>query len=266
MGIIAELRGKLSQEATNHDRLEDLLTSNVFQLLRYLPPELGYLPVLQQAVNMFNKSLIVPNSQNTWVLNFWPYYKGCEPDLEIKVYSSTQDLLAHYFVEAKYLSPKSGEAKKDEDGFYVAGSDQLERQWSLLRDMTKANHFAIIYLTAHQVLPRSDLKISAESALDSDQATESIYWLSWQGIGQVLASVKLIAPISIAVHYVLQDIIDLLDKKGLKHFSGWGNIRHCSNTTDLRFYYPWPLGLWNTPCANVKLKWRFQTNGKQAKL
>ena len=36
--IMAELHGKLSEEASSIDTSEDVLTSNVFQCLRYLKP------------------------------------------------------------------------------------------------------------------------------------------------------------------------------------------------------------------------------------
>ena len=44
--IHALLNGKLSADQEN---MEDILTSNVFGLLRYLPPEHGLLPFLAHA-------------------------------------------------------------------------------------------------------------------------------------------------------------------------------------------------------------------------
>ena len=39
--IMAELYGKLSTSASSHEISEDVLSLNIFQLMRYLPPELG---------------------------------------------------------------------------------------------------------------------------------------------------------------------------------------------------------------------------------
>ena len=44
--IMAELHGKLSEEASSIDASEDVLTSNVFQCMRYLKPQDGILPFL----------------------------------------------------------------------------------------------------------------------------------------------------------------------------------------------------------------------------
>ena len=44
--IMAELHGKLSEEASSIDTSEDVLTSNVFQCLRYLKPNDGIVPFL----------------------------------------------------------------------------------------------------------------------------------------------------------------------------------------------------------------------------
>ena len=47
--IIAELRGKLSDDQVSSiERSEDVLTSNVFQCMRYLPPNKGILPFLNE--------------------------------------------------------------------------------------------------------------------------------------------------------------------------------------------------------------------------
>ena len=43
----AQLRGKLTVE---EERMEDLLTSNVFGSIKYLKPEEGLLPILQSTV------------------------------------------------------------------------------------------------------------------------------------------------------------------------------------------------------------------------
>src|SRR4051812_38742033 len=47
--IDADLRGKLSRDGTNaHSRSEDLLTSTVFGLLRYISPAAGMIEVMRR--------------------------------------------------------------------------------------------------------------------------------------------------------------------------------------------------------------------------
>lgn len=82
MSIMAEIKGKLSESSNNFERMKDLLTSNIFQLLRYIPPEFGILPILQQATNLEDSPLSIPKNILDWKINFWPGdYKNCEPDI-----------------------------------------------------------------------------------------------------------------------------------------------------------------------------------------
>ncbi|HUX02753.1 MAG TPA: hypothetical protein VMY35_17460, partial [Phycisphaerae bacterium] len=48
--IEADLRGKLGRDASlAHDRAEDLLTSTVFGVLRYIPERTGVFPALMRS-------------------------------------------------------------------------------------------------------------------------------------------------------------------------------------------------------------------------
>ncbi len=82
--IMALLKGKLSREQVN---MEDILTSDVFGLLKYLPPDVALLPFLRLAETITGKRPLssVPDG-TTAEYEFWPQWKtpsneGCEPDL-----------------------------------------------------------------------------------------------------------------------------------------------------------------------------------------
>jgi len=260
MSIMAEIKGKLSESSNNFERMEDLLTSNIFQLLRYIPPELGILPILQQATNLEESPLPIPKNILDWEIIFWPVYKNCEPDIEIKAYSDNSKCIAHYFVEAKYLSLKSGIAEFDENDVYVAGSDQLERQWNIIQQITKiGENIGLIYLTAHQIKPKKEIEKSIDATSNPYQARISLYWLSWQKIRQELIKIIKDSSINPYHHKVLQDIIVLLEKKGLKDFSGWRDIQHnCLSRKNINFFINWSVvGLWKNIKDTKKIKWRF---------
>jgi len=57
--IIAELHGKLSEHSSSVDSSEDVLTSNVFQCLKYLKPSDGLVPFLNDVFydNAINEQL-----------------------------------------------------------------------------------------------------------------------------------------------------------------------------------------------------------------
>ena len=70
--LMALLRGKLSREQEN---LEDILTSNVFGLLKYLPPEEGLFPFLSHAQTLDGRRPLegaVPGAKVEY--QFWPWY------------------------------------------------------------------------------------------------------------------------------------------------------------------------------------------------
>jgi hypothetical protein len=82
----AQLNGKLTVE---EERLEDLLTSNVFGSIKYLEPNEGLLPILQSAVDVKGQSLLNSSSRLFDVhYSFWPWLKEneckpCQPDVLI---------------------------------------------------------------------------------------------------------------------------------------------------------------------------------------
>ncbi len=71
---IAEIRGKISSIGSNlNERMEDLLTSDVFGAFKYLPPHLGLLDFINTAINKDKKpfTLSVKPIRINWA--FWPY-------------------------------------------------------------------------------------------------------------------------------------------------------------------------------------------------
>jgi hypothetical protein len=55
--FIAQIRNKLTRQ---EEQMEDLLTSNVFGLWRYLPAELGLLQLLETAKNCEGQGIPMP--------------------------------------------------------------------------------------------------------------------------------------------------------------------------------------------------------------
>jgi len=228
MGIIAEIHGKVSSSGSNiNDRMEDLLTSNVFQLLRYLPIELGILPVLSSAENSHDeeqrRTFLIANGVNNVSYYFWRRFNNWEPDVFIEL-KQDENILANIMVEAKYLSGKSGSAVyEEEDGaeLYVAHSDQLEKLWSALKDHSKCTPYYLFYLTMDWVMPIPSIDESIKAIAD-DNCRDSIYWLNWQSIHTTINEIvqKGKGSLSRAEELILTDILELLNKKGLKEFSG----------------------------------------------
>ena len=111
---IAEIRGKISDAGTNlSERMEDLLTSDVFGCMRYVPPQLALLPFLRTGRSIEGDTLAVPDRPIRVHYAFWPWISqagrnACEPDVVIGL--ETEGNHVHVvLVEAKYFSGISSE-------------------------------------------------------------------------------------------------------------------------------------------------------------
>ena len=196
--------------------MEDILTSNVFGLLRYVQPQDGILKYLSFAKDR-NENLISLNDvfHKSIDYKFWPSWKetnreGCEPDVVISLeIPDGENLLI--LIEAKYLSGKSSEADESND----KPTDQLAKEWdNLIKKACKQKMRPIlIYLTAHYVYPDQDIKESIKEFLDKkpEETKPIIYWLSWRHLHKVCENTD---------NPILNDLSLLLERLYLKFFDG----------------------------------------------
>lgn len=201
--------------------MEDILTSNVLGLLKYVPPGEGLLNYLALAEDKDgNQPLkylrsLDEVSQDSISYEFWPWWEepncyGCEPDVVISLKISAQKKLL-VVIEAKYLSGKSSEA----DESYDIPTDQLAREWDNLSVMANKSDECpvLIYLTAHYAYPYQDISdaISEFRVKRQNSVSPVIFWLSWRHLYKVCENSQ---------HPVLNDIKLLLGRLGLKFFDG----------------------------------------------
>ena len=230
---VAEIQGKLSSSGSNiSDRLEDLLTADVFGCLRYIPFEKGFQRILTQAQCYTDpeKRLSIKNSNDDVSIEFWPRLENnSEPDVLIR----NGDHLI--MVEVKYLSGKSGhysDNQENKDNLEAASSDQLARLFQgLMSDKGNYPRRSLIYLTAHRILPKNDIESGYEALNSLSDGNRHIYknyvyWLPWPEIYKTVAGL-LKEDSQISDNYwriVLSDIQDLLHRKGLRQFEGFKGI------------------------------------------
>src|ERR1700728_218161 len=97
--LFAERHGKLGRDGSRaHDRAEDLLTSTTFQLLRYLPLDVGLLAILRR-VRAVGADGIIASTLPSWLeldrvtvaeYEFWPRWSGFgEPDVVVHLFAGT---------------------------------------------------------------------------------------------------------------------------------------------------------------------------------
>jgi hypothetical protein len=235
--IFADLHGKLgSGYQKAHERGEDLLTSTVFGLLRYLPFDQGLGAVLRRARVVQNRAgEIVCALDSDWLrlsdglsrpLEFWPRLRrGGEPDMRLTLAGGKEVVL----IEVKLHSGKSQLAEDDPaaDDEEAGGGDatderearidpdQLVRYFEGQSDELSAGaRLSIIYLTSHVLPPLAELQESFRRAKRGDIR---LAWLSWRDVWAVAEAAK--APAS--GDGPAADIAALLRHKGLYQFNGF---------------------------------------------
>jgi hypothetical protein len=251
--IEALLHGKLSRE---QESMEDLLTSNVFGMLQYVPPELGVLPLLAEAVTVSGDHPLASlrstsnRTKTKATYEFWPRWAGCEPDVVLQLLGNDG---SHFLiaVEAKYLSGKSSQA----DFAEILPCDQLACEWIHL--VKRANELGarpyLIYLTSHICCPEMEIRSSIEEHLVksvSTTAEPSICWLSWRQLSRLFGN---------NFNPILSSIARMAEKMGLTFFYGMTKI--ASVHLDWNFLIK---KTWNFRIAPISVSWRFK-NGRTSK-
>lgn len=244
----AILRGKLSREQEN---MEDVLTSNVFGLLRYVPPHEGLLPLLSRAESVDESFPLAPRLADDEIevrtddYEFWPRWTNCEPDVVIRIRPpSGRQLLV--LVEAKYKSGKSSKADEENED----PSDQLAREWgNLVRVAGEDAEPFLIYLTASIGFPKSDIEASIREYRQKrpmDSGPPQILALSWRQVPELFRG---------SANPILRDLCALSDRLRLRYFHG---VHAPAGHQKWSWRYNPLPARWTRQSEATAIKWRFR--------
>lgn len=224
--IHALLKGKLSADQAN---MEDILTSNVFGLLRYLPPQRGLLPFLAQARSLKGRRLEMPGAVPGVQVDtaFWPTLaeQGCAPceaDVLIRItWPGRHGRRFLVLVQAKYRSGKSSEA----DESSTVPFDQLAREWGNVESLARSESRepVLVYLTAGVGPPVEDIR-RAEADHSAKASRTSLpfecHWLSWRHLVPVAES-RTDSDSPALASLLLEDLGEMLNRLDLVFFGGF---------------------------------------------
>jgi len=250
---IAEIHGKISDTGTNlSERMEDLLTSDIFGCMRYLPPEKVLLPFLHTARSLHGNVFTILDRIIKVHYSFWPWLKlvgciPCEPDVVLGL--ETDERTVHLVsVEAKYYSGLSSE--EDER---LEPNDQLARELDNLDIVSPLDlgwkpelgivSRTLLFVTQDMGIPRRLVAQSLAEYKRKRNRDGDIFWASWRFLPSILEQnlKKESSPGNIAI---LEDTLRLLFRKELTIFRGVGPITEYSTLPE--FYqapprrYSWP--------------------------
>lgn len=216
----AELHGKLSSDAGNADeRREDVLTSNVFGSLCYMPPSCGLLPWLERArpLEPGGRELVAPDVTDVEV-RFWPRLGSRQADVLLALCSA--DVIDLVVVECKYGAEKHDLPSDDGSGDQLAAylkaldEDAWEAQDPLPARTVRSR--SLLYVTAEAAMPVAALETSAAQHGGAGR----YHWLAWHDLIDLLSAegedrfrARLIG-----------DLRELLVRKGLRRFGGFDRV------------------------------------------
>lgn len=274
---IAEIHGKLSP----HEAGEDLLTSDVFGACKYLPPELGLIPFLSQAVNSEGESMshLLQNTQSVEYY-FWPKTTKLrrESDIVIILHKENEKNLV-IVVECKYHSTKhniEGEAETEKhlDEESRRSGDQLADQYdeicknNIALDQQALNAVKssgenkyLVYVTAHYAFPSPDIQETENELLArgyDEKQLKNLYWVSWRSAYAAFKHVKELldgenkSKETYPKNLVL-DTIKLLERKGLVPLTGFHKLKLNITSSVLPENFFWEKQFWGINVDNLQL-------------
>ena len=268
---VAEIRGKISETGSNlSERMEDLLTSDIFGCLRYVPSEKALLPFLRTAVSFKGKTLFINDQIAAVHCTFWPWLTSpgcipCEPDVVIGI--ETEGHLIHIVgIEAKYHSDIS--SQEDES---IEPNDQLARELDNL-NKTSPTTFRwgsglvvvscnLMYVTQDMSMPRDAIARSLDEFTRKRKIEGDIFWTSWRFLPLILE--KSLTNESDPQHRaVIEDMLSLLLRKGLTMFGGVEPCTECFRLANFDFYRHRPTSYhWPAICKVSEIHWDYKYKG-----
>lgn len=194
--FVAELKGKLPGDV---QRMEDILTSYFFGVMKNLPSETFLLPWLRVAGLGFEQI-----KDDSPAFSFWESLPdGTEPDLIVR---TRNDLI---MIEVKYLSALG------------ADKSQLEREVTEGLAVSRAEGLAFSFIA----LTNDFQEPSAVKGLRAEYPPEELgyecIWTSWRkAFGVVESALKKDTP-----HIqILNDLLKVMEKRGLRGFRGFSHL------------------------------------------
>jgi hypothetical protein len=191
---LAELRGKLSSRI---ERMEDILTSNVFSFFKYSNRNI----FLKNYLNELGFKVSKEEAEEA-EFKFWPVFEdGTEPDLVI--------ITGNYYllIEAKYFSEFSeGKEKSDSQLLREIKNGKLDAK-------NYNKEFKLIAITADYYFKEYKFKIIPQ------KFRSHFKWTNWQSVSSFLDNILSSNPnIKGSERDFCLDLYNLLDKKHLRSF------------------------------------------------
>jgi Holliday junction resolvase-like predicted endonuclease len=217
--LIAEIYNKISKSGSNlSDRLEDQLTGDFFGTIRYLPFQTGLRHVLE-AVRLQHaeqdsrwEKLLASTTEYDYEMKFWFRHAEGEIDLIVDLPDAVIG------IEVKYYSGLSSEDEDLEGAITPEESvNQLARYSRLLQDIRQERPAYLLFVAPFQILLPVEIDMKERSIISPDI---TLGFLAWQHILEQLQMIPR-TTLETGQQRILEDLMDLLVKKGFERFKGF---------------------------------------------
>ena len=264
---IAELHGKLNPDSPcgAHERMEDLLTSDVFGTMKYAGWQYGFMNWLRSAQSPDGKGCaanVLPANDIIQRVHFlfWPSLRNSrEPDLLLGIETIKGEII-QVMIEAKYFSGTSDieiaaeEITPERSGNQIA--DQVNCFPTFFPNLkNKVIGSVHLYVTAHDSCPIYVYERAEEHIKMKDIP---LFWLNWQSLPALLSNVQ---PEDQGRQEMISDLIQLLQRKNLIPFDGF-KTTPMSDLSSLIGQSFWQAEeWWSTPLPRLLSPTRFYKEG-----
>ncbi len=236
--LLAELSGKGRRDLEND---EDMLTSTVFGILKYLPLSVFWETFLTRArsatdisfVDRCAESGVNLHAYADVTIHPWPVCEGLgEPDLVIILSGRGQSPVC-FIIEAKLWSGKSGTGEEDQLVRYLRileNESWLSRVAGIRESCVRPG---VIYLCARAAW--ADIRGSIEAAPNPRSAEQSLFLVQWQDVLDVARQAVQDAPHPYSL--MLEDLAGFLSHRELSYFDGFSEPEIPESLeSDVQFY------------------------------
>lgn len=252
--LVAELYGKISLDKSPHHRMEDVLTSYVFSLYRYLNDLSVPLAFLQCAQNLGGRNLALEQINEISVF-FWPRFtlvtSGFREADVLLLLAHPEKRRTAVVVEAKYESGLTNRSENVTDsdnsmdeqiktadcyGHQLAdefcgikcGGWLLEK---ICQNIHQTERKLLLYVTGNYEMPKTELQEAIRhieerrcgkkrERIDCHiEAERDIYWVSWRHLHKILSESTVHKSSSAGESIMLRDLLSILELRELEWFS-----------------------------------------------
>lgn len=228
--LLAEINKKISDSRNINTEMEDVLTSNIFGVFKYLDDKRLMVDFLRTAEDIYRNKLNQLIYEITWEFYFWPKSKkNVEPDVLLQGFKKN-NLAFTILIEAKYHSSKNIYDTEIESKDQLAEQyyELLNRNWAdKAIDKSKIDENYLIFITNNYKMPIQDIeesitKIAKTSKIPKEKV--NIYWTSWRRLIEIVDKNK--------YNYSLGQLDMIMDLRRLLKFKGIQYREFCFDIED----------------------------------